>query len=328
MIVKTSLDAPSSDMMKKDKTNGVPSGFDLVGDLHGHAALLRRLLGRLGYHEAAGCFRHPHRKVVFLGDFIDRGPAIRETLRIVRSMIDGGAALAVMGNHEFNALCYHTLGEDGAPLRAHTDKNRDQLQATLDAFKDFPEKWQDHLTWFRTLPLYLEMPGFRVVHAAWDEARIADLHGRDRLNEATLRNADRRSTPEYGAVEMLLNGLEIELPNGYRFSDNQGFSRSKIRTKWWLSGAGRTYRDLVFPHCDDIPAIPVPAKQLSALTGYADQAPPVFVGHYWLPPGHPKVPLTENVACLDFSVAKGGPLVAYRWNGAGPLNADGFVSSE
>ncbi len=44
------------------------------------------------------------RKVIFLGDFIDRGPKIRQVLEIVRPMIEGGKALTVMGNHELNAL--------------------------------------------------------------------------------------------------------------------------------------------------------------------------------------------------------------------------------
>lgn len=46
--------------------------------------------------------------MIFLGDFIDRGPKIRETLQIVRAMVDAGTALAVMGNHEYNAICFHS----------------------------------------------------------------------------------------------------------------------------------------------------------------------------------------------------------------------------
>lgn len=309
-------------------TNPLSAGFDLIGDIHGYAAPLRQLLRRLGYREVDGCFRHPNRRVIFLGDFIDRGPAIREALQIVRSMIDGGAALAVMGNHEFNAICYHTVGRDGTPLRAHSDKNREQHQATLDEFADFPDEWRDYLAWFRTLPLYLEMPGFRVVHAAWDELRIATLQGRDRLDEATLHKAACRGTREHDAVDFLLKGREIELPDGIKYADKGGCSRTDIRTKWWLSGEGRTFRDLVFPYSEEIPAIPVPADQGATLTEYSHEAAPVFVGHYWLPAEHPKSPVTANVACLDYSVAKGGSLVAYRWNGTGPLKDDGFVTSE
>ena len=117
--------------------------------------------------------------------------------------------------------------------------------------------------------------------------------------------------------------------SGYHFADKHGVSRSEMRTKWWLSGDGRTFRDLVFPASDDIPALPIPAELASALTPYPADAPPTFVGHYWLPPSHPMMPLAPNVACLDFSVAKGGPLVAYCWDGAErPLDANQFVTSE
>ena len=314
--------------MKTKKLSEVSGRFDLIGDIHGHAAPLRRLLGRLGYEESNGCYRHPDRRVIFLGDFIDRGPAIRETLRIVKAMVDGGAALAVMGNHEFNGLCYHTIGADGTPLRANSEKNRDQHIGTLKAFAEYPDEWRDYLAWFRKLPLYLEMGDFRVVHAAWNKSAIAALNGKDRLDEVTLHKAATRGTPEYGAVETLLKGREIELPEGYRFADRHGLIRSNMRTRWWVAGNGLTFRELVFPASDDIPALPVPAELASALTAYPVDAPPVFVGHYWLPGGDPKAPLTNNVACLDYSVARGGPLVAYRWDGPGPLAASGFISSE
>lgn len=49
-------------------------------------------------------------------------------------------------------------------------------------------------------------------------------------------------------------------------------------------------------------------------------AVPVFVGHYWLT-GTP-TPLAANVACTDDRVAKGGKLVAYRWEGETALSAN------
>ena len=55
---------------------------------------------------------------------------------------------------------------------------------------------------------------------------------------------------------------------------------------------------------------------------YPRDAVPVFVGHYWLT-GTP-TPLAANVACTDYSVAKGGKLVAYRWDGESELSADKF----
>jgi len=72
--------------------------YDLIGDIHCHADALERLLRQLGYSRQKGVYRHPERQAIFLGDFIDRGPQIRETLEIVRPMVDSGAALSVMGN--------------------------------------------------------------------------------------------------------------------------------------------------------------------------------------------------------------------------------------
>jgi hypothetical protein len=53
----------------------------------------------------------------------------------------------------------------------------------------------------------------------------------------------------------------------------------------------------------------------------------VFFGHYWLPPDHPRAPLAPNLACLDFSAARGDhPLVAYRWEGESILNPAHFLA--
>ena len=63
------------------------------------------------------------------------------------------------------------------------------------------------------------------------------------------------------------------------------------------------------------------------LIGYAHDDPPVYLGHYWLE-GGPE-PLSKNIACTDYSVAKpGGKLVAYRWDGEKVLDKDKFVSVE
>ena len=95
--------------------------YDIVGDIHGHADPLHRLLDKLGYAEIAGVFRHRERKMIFVGDFVDRGPEQREVLRIARSMCDAGVASAVMGNHEFNAIGWAAQNNDGKFLRSHLE---------------------------------------------------------------------------------------------------------------------------------------------------------------------------------------------------------------
>ena len=97
--------------------------IDLIGDIHGHAGKLKELLLKLGYKLSNGAYSHPNKKVLFVGDYIDRGPKIRETLNIVKSMVESENAIALMGNHEYNALCFHFQETEGGHLRKHLIKN-------------------------------------------------------------------------------------------------------------------------------------------------------------------------------------------------------------
>ena len=76
--------------------------YDIIGDIHGCAKSLISLLVKLGYQKKNGIHQQQGYKVIFLGDFIDRGPYQREVINIVRPMIDNDYALSVMGNHEYN----------------------------------------------------------------------------------------------------------------------------------------------------------------------------------------------------------------------------------
>ncbi len=51
----------------------------------------------------------------------------------------------------------------------------------------------------------------------------------------------------------------------------------------------------------------------------------MFIGHYWMT-GHPGLQ-SPRVACVDYSAAKGGPLVAYRWDGEQELDERHFVAA-
>jgi hypothetical protein len=109
--------------------------IDVIGDIHGYADKLRHLLSRLGYEQNGGVYGSPNRRAIFVGDLIDRGPAIGEVMEIVEGMLRAGAARIVMGNHEFNALCFHTPDGKGEYLRPHSDKNSDQHTETLAYFE-------------------------------------------------------------------------------------------------------------------------------------------------------------------------------------------------
>jgi protein phosphatase len=77
--------------------------FDIVGDVHGCRSELVTLLERLGYDVDAAT--HPEgRRVIFLGDLVDRGPDAPGALAIAMRFVEAGRALCVPGNHEAKLL--------------------------------------------------------------------------------------------------------------------------------------------------------------------------------------------------------------------------------
>jgi hypothetical protein len=199
-------------------------------------------------------------------------------LQIARAMVSRDAAHAVLGNHEFNALCYHTADGAGSFLRPHSAKNVHQHQATLNQLVvPYPEEWQSYLQWFKDLPLFLEIEGLRVVHAAWDENAIRLVRGRSFYDPDFLVAAATKGTPEFTAVETLLKGPEIKLPDGQTSVDKDGTERADMRVVWWHSRKRKRhakYCDIAVPSAVDMPAMAVPPEVLSSLPSYGRREPP------------------------------------------------------
>jgi hypothetical protein len=303
--------------------------YDVIGDIHGHADKLIALLRKMGYRHRMGAWRHPEKKAIFVGDFIDRGPGQLETIRIVREMLDAETAKAVMGNHELNAIAWYTPdpASDGEHLRRRIPKNHKQHKAFLDEAENDSDLHRDLVDWFLTLPLWLDLPGLRVVHACWHPRYMAEIECQltpeRRLDPALVVAASRRGSMEFRTIETLTKGVEIDLPAGHQFHDKDGHARHNVRTRWWDSSATSYRRAAIIdsPTQEKLPDTPIPE---SALVGY-DGTKPVFFGHYWLEGD--LQPLLPNVACVDYSAGKGGPLVAYRWEGEPELSASSFVST-
>lgn len=133
-----------------------------------------------------------------------------------------------------------------------------------------------------------------------------------------------KDTPEptvFKAIEALTKGIEVNLPDPYSFTDNDGQVRTRVRVRWW-DGEANTYRKAAMLDVDLLSQIPDMRIPDHKCIGYRD-VKPLFVGHYWLS-GEPR-PFAPNVACVDYSVAKHGKLVAYRFNGDKLLTTKGFV---
>jgi hypothetical protein len=305
----------------------MPSGYDIIGDIHGHADRLKKLLIKLGYRMRHGIYAHPHRRAVFLGDFIDRGPDIRGVLELVQPMVLCGSAHSVIGNHEFNALAYNTHFDGNGWLREHSESNYQQHRETLIQIAcPSPTEWQRWLKWFATLPLSLELSGIRIVHAAWNKKAVEFYRDKQSITKELLISMVDSNSMAGMCRELLLSGIKIALPKGHGYLGKSGFMRHSIRIKWWVEVRCKTYSELALPCTDAIPDTQIPSELLPKnQESYSQSEPPVFFGHYWLPADMSPTPLASNIACLDYSVAKGGSLVAYRWSGEQRLKKENFV---
>ena len=302
--------------------------YDIIGDIHGHADKLIELLIKLGYKDQNGSWSHPTRKVISVGDLIDRGPKQREVVDIIKAMHQHGYALVIMGNHEFNAVSYYLRNQKGKPLREHSEKNKHQHAEFLKAANADKTWYEETIAWFCELPLLIETKGFRCIHAAWHDQKVNVL--RESLNENLTMKPDKweqantEGHPLYEAIEYCLKGPEVNLPDGFFFEDKNKAKRHKVRIKWWGLHKDSTYRNS---------AVSVPSEGLKllpdtglpeALCSSSEHYKPTFFGHYWMS-GQPQL-LSNTIACLDWSVANdNGVLAAYRFSGETALNNENLV---
>ena len=307
--------------------------YDIIGDLHGHAQALKELLITLGYAKRDGVWQHDGRQAIFVGDLIDRGPGQMETLETVRTMVEKGKARIVMGNHEFNAIGWATRDPHHATdylRRREGDKgkqNRHQHEAFLEAVKK-GDRHGDWIDWFRTLPLWIEEPRFRVVHACWSETAVKKLKLEGHVSDGAILKPEayplcfHDDRLLHKATEVLLKGIEVALPNGESFKDSYGHDRTEMRVRWWDPNIS-TYRNAFMGPATAVIS-DTELEKREELIHQPDRA--TFVGHYWMDATKKPEPLADRVACVDYSVAKKGRLVAYRYDGEDKLTADKFVS--
>lgn len=300
--------------------------YDIIGDVHGHADQLIALLKKLGYEKKLGAWRHSERQLISVGDLIDRGPLQRETVDTLRAMVDAGSAQVIMGNHELNAVAWTLPDGQGDFLRKHSAGNLKHHREFLLQAKPESDWYSSTLAWFRQLPLYLNLPECRIVHACWHEPskQVVDDHtcAANKLrDEAAWYAAHDREHKLHHAIETLCKGLEVALPDGLHFHDKAGVKRTAMRTRWWQQHSAK-YRDLALG-VEPLHSLPDRDIPNTVMPGYAADKP-VFFGHYWMR-GEPHV-LTPQVACLDWSVTQPkGRLVAYRYDGEQQLSNDKFI---
>ncbi|MDL2288905.1 polynucleotide kinase-phosphatase [Oscillospiraceae bacterium OttesenSCG-928-F05] len=135
--------------------------FDIIGDVHGCFDELCALLHKLGYSVCAESYTASHpegRRVIFLGDFCDRGPKNIEVLRLAMNMCESGSALAVPGNHDVKLLKY---------LRGANVQLTHGLDITVMQLGKEPEEFTEKVKAF--------LDGL-ISHAVLDDGKLAVAH--------------------------------------------------------------------------------------------------------------------------------------------------------
>ena len=316
------------------------TAYDIIGDVHGSADKLEGLLGALGYDEVDGAYRLDGHQAVFVGDLVDRGDDQVRVLDLVRAMDEAESARVVMGNHEFNAISWVTPHPDhrGEYMRTHRGlrgaHNRRHHAQFLAQVGEGSPLHISTIEWFRTLPLSLDLGGLRIAHACWHPASLAVL---DKwvapgaaVTDEFIVEANTRYTEAFDAIEVVLKGPEVRLPEHLAFLDPEDAPRWAARIRWW-DDAAVSLRDVaIIPggsrtlDGDPHPGLPDVASDHADEFRYTD-AVPVFFGHYWFL-GAPQ-PAARHAVCVDYSAVRPeGSLVAYRWAGEAVPTADRFVA--
>ena len=170
--------------------------FDLIGDVHGCFDELLELLAALGYEtgRSAGAWHHPAgRKLVFVGDLVDRGPKVPEVVRLVRDSVEFGSALCVPGNHDIKFMrkiwgkdvqITHGLAESLAQFEAYEQHYRGFTRIAA----EFIDSLVSHYV--------LDAGKLVVAHAGLQEA----MHGRGSgaVREFALFGETTGETDEFG----------------------------------------------------------------------------------------------------------------------------------
>ncbi|MDG3007163.1 polynucleotide kinase-phosphatase [Paludisphaera mucosa] len=222
--------------------------FDVIGDVHGCCDELEALLGRLGYEVAAvapsgpalvGQAFHAHpegRKAVFVGDLVDRGPRVLDTVRLVASMVAGGSALCVPGNHDVKLLrklrgkdvqITHGLAETLAEIDALPDDARAPFVADLAAFLD---GLVSHYV--------LDGGGLVVAHAGMK----AEMQGRgsSRVRDFALYGETTGETDEFGLP------VRVNWAAEYRGEAAVVYGHTPVPAPEWLNGTVNVDTGCVF----------------------------------------------------------------------------------
>ena len=289
--------------------------IDIIGDIHGEIDSLCQLLRHLEYDEHG--FHQDGRRIIFLGDLVDRGPNSPAVVESVCQLVKDGRAQCILGNHELNILRNKHKDGNGWFMSPKEKGNYPFTPVTA-------RQNQDFRSFFMHLPLALERDDLRVVHACWQQGSITKLaelddsfHALDAYNhfedELLKTITPFKKTPEIRALltdkptePAFMEGLarhdsEYQMENPVRVLSSG--EEVPAQAPFWAGGKWRM------------------VKRVKWWDYYNDPIP-VVIGHYWRYASKDVLGLSEkhgpdlfeniephhwmgarnNVYCVDFSV--------------------------
>jgi len=271
--------------------------FDIIGDVHGCCDELEQLLRQLGYERNDdGPWTHPGgRKAIFVGDLVDRGPRIVDTLKTVMSMSQAGGALCVPGNHDIK-LKRKLEGRD-VTISHGLDLTLAELERQSPEFRSDVQKFLDGL----------------VSHYVFDEGRLvvahagmkAEMQGRGsaKVRDFALFGETTGETDEFGLP------VRYNWAAEYRGRASVVYGHTPVPEPEWLNRTINIDTGCVFG--GRLTALRWPEKELMsvpALRTYADPVRP------FLPPAsRPALSAQQaNDDLLDIDDVRGKRLVTTR----------------
>jgi hypothetical protein len=304
--------------------------LDIVGDIHGEAEALAALLTQLGYDEQG--IHTEGRRLVFVGDLVDRGPDSPAVVEKVMELVNNGVAQCILGNHELNILLGKPKhGNDWFLAPDANSESRDRAVAD--------NRKSDYLGFFSRLPLTLERNDLRIVHACWHQDSIEKLQAaatngkslqttfgefenaiRFELNRNGTSAAYGQEKQKYGdQIEYRYRAPFEHWPNPVMLDAHAAVGEAEQMgnpIKVLTSGIERK-TEAPFPASGKFRFV----ERVKWWNEYAGNKP-VIVGHYWrkydesqaaIPADAPKdlfegiepdqwMGLNHNVYCVDFSV--------------------------
>jgi len=305
--------------------------FDIIGDVHGCFDELMELLGKLGYEVAADVsrlnlpspaeeiradlpplLRHPDgRKLVFVGDLVDRGPKVPQVLKLAMNAVASGAALCVPGNHDAKLM---------RKLRGREVQITHGLAESLAQLADEPEDFRKRVAEFidDLVSHYVLDDGKLVVaHAGMKESMQG--RGSGAVREFALFGETTGETDEFGLP------VRYNWAAEYRGAAAVVYGHTPVPEPEWLNRTINIDTGCVFG--GKLTALRYPEKELVSVFAkqtYAEPRKP------FLPPGDQAPALSaqqQHDDLLDLADVTGKRIVSTRLHGNVTIREENSIAA-